>query len=104
MNAEFWLKVRGKRDRYKKENWLLDGPPKTSISKPDCGSDELCFKVTINIPNEYFEVPQVNLKVEMPKLSDRPMLNIKVQEKIAAMVAKDMGLKVHVLSSEDPNV
>jgi len=54
MIADFYINFKAKKKYGSLE---LSGAPKTSIKKPSTGSDEVCVRMTIELPDHLFEKP-----------------------------------------------
>lgn len=96
MNAEFWIKIKGKK-RYK--SWDAS-TIQANKKKPTTASDEVAFKVNITIPDSVFEKPTFEANISIPETNAPKIDNVKIQKGIEDYLKKQTGLAVQVSYQE----
>lgn len=98
MNASVWIKIKAK----KSYNHWSCGPVSSSKSKPTTGKDEVAIKLNIEIPNGFFEKPQIEAKITIPKGDvNKPVISAEVEDNVAQLLTEQLGVNVHI-SAENP--
>ena len=96
MKAEVWLKIQGKKTYGR---WSV-GPVSCSKSKPCTLDKEVAIKLTIEIPDEVFEEPVYEAKVEMPKVTRKLPETVEIARGVGEALSQQLGFKVNVSMSE----
>lgn len=96
MLAEFWIKLEGKKNRYR--TWDC-GNIETRKSKPTTKANEIAIKLSVEIPDSYFETPDFSAKITVPADSvNKPVITPIVQDNIGKLLSEQLGFKVHISS------
>lgn len=98
MQASFWTKIKVKK--------LYNSWTSSTISalknKPDVKKDEVAVKITIEIPDSYFETPELAAKIVVPADAvNKPIITPTVQHNISEELKKQLGMSVHVTVPDD---
>lgn len=97
MLAEFWVKIEATK---KYRSWCC-GPVKVSKSKPATKANEVAVKIAIDIPDAYFETPELSAKITVPEDSvNKPVITPQVESNIAKLISEQLGVQVHVSAVE----
>lgn len=97
MKANFWVKVQG----VKKYGKIEAGKVEVRKSKPDTDADEVAFKVNIEIPDSYFQLPQITASIKLPdNTSGTRDIPVEVSESIEKEIQKQTGFRVRLSSGE----
>lgn len=94
MNTSVWLKISG-RKRY--TGWA-SGQIQAFKTKPSTGPNQIAIKVELNIPDTYFEMPELRAVVELPEGVGRPAIDATIEKRLAETIQDAMGFKVHITS------
>lgn len=94
-NFEFWaLLVAKKGYNY----WSQAGYPRTFKNKPPAGRNSIPIKIKIDVPDAYFEEPQLTFCAAIPERDEPPRVDAEVVSGIQMAIEKDLGVKVHLTS------
>lgn len=100
MKAEFWIKVKGKK------NWngtWAQGQIQVSKSKPSTLPNEVAVKIDLDLPDGLFAAPELRASIKIPAdRVNRPAIDAEVQQNIADILMKKTGLEVRVSYEEAP--
>jgi hypothetical protein len=89
----FWLKLAAAKSRYGR--WEFRGAPKAFVGKPDIGRDEIAVKMNVEIPDGYFEDPQLTIEMKIPE--NKSAMNFDVDTaKLGKAISQQIGMKVFV--------
>lgn len=100
MKTEFWVKIAAKKAKYGLPEWLPMGH-EIRKSKPSTGPNEVAVKMTVEIPDAYFETPELSAKICVPESAVKsPIISADVQSNIAAILSEQLGMTVHVSAGE----
>lgn len=98
MQASFWVKIQVQK---KYGGWI-----KRSVAcfatKPGTKKDEVAIKVSIDIPDAYFETPELSANIVIPADSvNKPVITPSVQHNIVEELKKQLGMNVHLCAMDD---
>ena len=98
MEATFWAKLSVSKTRH---GWVNNGITATK-GKPATKADEVAIRVSIVIPDAYFETPELSARIEIPADQvGKTVITPSITQNIGEVIASQLGVKVH-LSSEIP--
>lgn len=97
MKQTFWIKLAAKKSRYNR--WELSGVPKASVGKPSTAQNEIALRMEIEIPDTYFEEPQLSIAVKVPDKTPPQSISINVDE-LGKLIEEKIGMKVTVSMGE----
>ena len=98
MKAEFWVKIEAKK-QYKSWNF---GSVECRKSKPSTSANEVAVKMVIEIPDAYFETPELQARIVVPDdCVNRPIITPQIQTNISEMLREQLGVQVH-MSVDEP--
>lgn len=92
MRAAYWIKIRGS----KSYGSFKSTSPSISVNKPNVGKGEIAMKVTLEIPDDYFELPELQATIALPARGVGNIITADVQNNIADLIERDMGIKLHI--------
>ncbi len=99
MIANIWIKIEAKK-QYRQ--WY-QGRTSVFKKKPDTNKNEVAIALSIEIPDAFFETPQLKATISIPEDSVTPVhIDVDVTDNIANILSQQLGITVHV-SSEDPD-
>jgi hypothetical protein len=102
MQASFWVKIATQKSRYGMRQWEQNGVPSCSKAKPTTKADEVAVKLTVEIPDSYFEVPELSAKIIVPEsMVNNPAITPQVGHNLSKLIEKQLGLKVHLSVGDD---
>ena len=69
MKAEFWVVLTAKKSKYGPEpkEWESDGVPTVRMNKPATRADQVAVKIVAEVPDTYFEKPQLQATIRIPE-------------------------------------
>lgn len=93
MEASFWVKL----EANKKYNRWQSGTVEVRKSKPATRANEVAVKITLDIPDAYFETPELSARITVPESSvNKPVITPDVQDNIGELISQQLGFKVHI--------
>lgn len=91
MKTEFWLVQSVARSG----SHLKPSVPKTVKNKPSVGRNEVAIKVSLDIPNSYFQLPELRAKITLPDVrNDGPTVDVTMEQRVAEELKKSLGVNV----------
>lgn len=96
MKTDFWLTIKSKKSRYGTAKFECAGTPRANKTKPATGPDEISIKLNLEIPDSFFEQPQLTVSLKVPEPSGAATVTAKMQNGIANLISKELGVKVHI--------
>lgn len=91
MQVDFWVSVAATKTGY----GLRPMVPKASKNKPSLGKMEVAIKVTLDIPDGYFELPELKATITLPKTREnQPSAKVEMQQRIADNLKESLGVNV----------
>ena len=100
MKSEFWVKIEAK-PGYIKGTWRA-GSVSTTKAKPGTKKNEVAVKVSVDIPDAYFNTPELSVNVKVPEeMVNRPIITPEVEDNIAQSIVDQLGFKVNVSTVAD---
>lgn len=93
MKAEFWVKIAARKGYT---TWQQAGTPKASKTKPAVGRDEVPIKCVIDIPDAYFDEPEITFTAKLPPRDGHPVATADLERTIADALSNQLGVKVHL--------
>jgi hypothetical protein len=101
MNIDFWITVSATKSRYGN---LVPSVPKASRNKPSLSKNAVAVKVTFDIPDDYFELPELKAKISLPDMRrDAPEVMIEMSQRAADELSKQLGVNVNFEWDEPDN-
>lgn len=91
MNAEFWVTIQATK---KWQQWNL-GKVSSSKKKPATNADEIAVKISIEVPDNYFEKPDLHAQLTLP-VPANDTIKSEVVSGFAKELEKQMGMKVRL--------
>jgi len=103
MKTDFWVKISAKRTNYGiPKQWAANGFD-IRKNKPATGPNEVAIKMSVEIPDAYFETPELSAKITVPEDAIKsPIISADVQSNIAAVLSEQLGMKVHISAYTEP--
>lgn len=99
MQATFWVAITAEK-RYGSWNQKKTELRKAKPTKQ--GPNTAAVKITVEIPDAYFETPELSAKIVVPADAvNRPVITPTVEHNIGAAISKQLGMKVHVSSEPE---
>lgn len=99
MKAEFWVKIEAK----KQSKWWRFGSVECRKSKPATSANEVAVKMIIEIPDAYFETPELQARIMVPEdCVNRPVITPEIQTNISEMLREQLGVQVHIDITDTP--
>lgn len=93
MLSTFWVKIAAKK-RYR--SWE-PGTVEVRKLKPATKANEVAVKISVEIPDAYFETPELSAKITVPEEAvNKPVITPEVQDNLAVLISEQLGMKVHV--------
>lgn len=102
MQAKFYLVINAKKSTYgiHPRPWVESGV-KVRKEKPSTKPNEVAIKVSVTIPDAYFEVPELSATIEVPDDAvNKPIITPEVSHNISEAISKQLGVQVHVSEIE----
>ena len=91
MNVDFWVCVSATKTGY----GYRPSVPKASKNKPNVGRNEVAVKVTLEIPDSYFELPELKASIVLPDVRNKqPEAKVEMQQRIADTLKDSLGVNV----------
>lgn len=88
---EFWLKF----SAVPHYNSYKIGCPKCSVGNPACGKNDIAVKMSVDIPDSYFKLPEITGKIVFPEVrGSQPVITIDLQQRAAQLLKDQMGMHV----------
>lgn len=98
MEASFWAKISVKKNY---SSWSSRGVTATR-SKPTVKSNEVAVKVTIDIPDAYFEVPELSARIVVPANAvNQKVITPSVEHNLSELISKQLGMNVHISATPE---
>lgn len=98
MLSEFWVKIQAK-PGYSKGTWQ-PGSVGVTKAKPGTAKNEVAVKVSVDIPDAYFNTPELSVNIIVPKEAvNRPIITPDVEDNLAASISEQLGFRVHVTAT-----
>lgn len=98
MKTEFWLA----QSATKNGAWWRPAIPKTSKNKPVVGRNTVAIKVVLDIPDSYFELPELKANITLPDIrSDAPSSHVEMEQRIAEQLKESLGVNVTFVVEEN---
>lgn len=96
MRVDFWVCVAATKKAY----GYCPSVPKASKNKPNVGRNEVAVKITLEIPESYFELPELNASIVLPDTrKEAPEVRVEMQQRIAETLKESLG--VHVTFNDE---
>lgn len=97
MKSTVWLKLGG---RKKYSGWVLS-TASAFKKKPTTHSNELAIQVELDIPDSYFEMPEIRAVVTLPSIADKAGIQARVEKNISQALTEQLGVRVHLTHELD---
>jgi len=97
MKAEFWVLVTAKQARYGSDPrpWERSGAPQASVSKPTARANQVAVKIEMEVPDSFFEQPQISAKIKIPDgAGSRTGIVAEMKKSAAAHLKKEFGVTI----------
>lgn len=92
MQTSFWVKLKGKKSYG---TWSVSAPS-ASVSKPTIEPRSVAVKITLAIPDSYFEQPELLASIKLPDIAEqRSVVETEMLQRAADQLAKELGVTVH---------
>lgn len=99
MEANFWVKI----EANKRHNRWNSGAVEVRKQKPATKANEVAVRITLNIPDAYFETPELSARISVPESAvNKTLITPEVQTNIGNLISQQLGVKVHI-SADDPD-
>ena len=99
MKAEFWIKIEATKTKrgYYGTLWHM-GSVKAYIKKPESLSkNELAIRLDIEIPDSFFEKPQIRASLTIPENSALGgEITAEIADNISEQISKQLGVNFHM--------
>lgn len=94
---EFWALLVARKSGI---HWFQSGYPRTYKNRPPSLRNSIPIKITIDVPDAYFEEPQLSFKAVIPDREGPPTITADIVEGIQAAIESGLGIKVNISSEE----
>lgn len=93
MKAEFWVLLTATRKRS--GHWYMSAVPQARINKPTAAANQIAVRMTVDVPDSFFEEPQIHAKITIPDSGEtRQEITAELQQQLAERLKGEFGLKV----------
>lgn len=99
MNTSVWIRINGKKMYGKWGSGLVQA----FKSKPATSATQLAIRVDLEIPDSFFELPELKATIKVPESTGRDTIYAEVKKSISDTLTKQMGIKVHLTTDETIN-
>lgn len=97
MKTEFWVALSAKKRGIV---YQCQGTPKAYRSKPITGKDQVAIRISCDIPDSYFEEPQIAFDLKLPPKEKSRIIGADMQANMAKLLQEQLGVKVHLSVGE----
>ena len=70
--------------------------------RPSVGPGEVSMQLDVDVPDALFKRPTLRASVKVPNGAAPPVIDSLVQDNIAEVLSKQLGIAVHVYCDEEP--
>jgi len=97
MKTEFWLLITAKKEGA----FYSATTPKTSKNKPTTSKNQVCVKVMLDVPNSYFQLPELTASIAIPEARrDAPKTEVTMEQRIADTLKDSLGVNVTFITDD----
>lgn len=97
MKAEFWVLLSAGKNR--RGLWQMNMVPQARINKPASGANQIAVRMTIEVPDSYFDEPQIHAKISIPETGGtRQELTAELSRSMAEHLKNEFGVSVNFLA------
>jgi len=100
MDALFWIRIEAVKTYGR---WNL-GEVRAFKRKPDTSANEIAIKVNFIIPDNFFEEPRFEARIEVPETDVGPLvISTEVADNIAEVLNTKLGVNARITIAAEPD-
>lgn len=95
MKAVFFVKIEAKKPNKYSSIWNF-GSVSAFKTKPSTKANEISIRLEVNVPDKYFDVPELQAKITVPDDAINNVISPDVESNIAQIISEQLGMRVNV--------